>query len=183
MVSPNLTHCSNSSRASRRVVRAVRICEDRDMPLQHFIDAWKSSARCGASRCFAPRSSPWVVGRMDENQIVLRSGLSQEQQLLTLVHELTHFLAHRPEHDSIARYASTKPRRWRNWFQVSWVLKAWAPDRPDYRHGRSAGLLRDARALGGSHSPNGSPRPKIRGAYRRKLATGASRHRDLDSAR
>ncbi len=41
--------------------------------------------------------SPWVVGRMDENQIVLRSGLSNEQQLLTLIHELTHFLAHRAE--------------------------------------------------------------------------------------
>jgi len=38
--------------------------------------------------------SPWVVGRMDENQVVLRSGLSKEKQLLTLVHELTHFLVH-----------------------------------------------------------------------------------------
>ncbi|HEX3397854.1 MAG TPA: ImmA/IrrE family metallo-endopeptidase, partial [Steroidobacteraceae bacterium] len=38
--------------------------------------------------------SPWVVGRIDARQIVLRSGLSKEQQLLTLIHELTHYLAH-----------------------------------------------------------------------------------------
>jgi hypothetical protein len=31
---------------------------------------------------------------MDARQIVLRSGLSKEQQLLTLIHELTHVLAH-----------------------------------------------------------------------------------------
>lgn len=67
------------------------------MPLQPFIDALEEfSARHGVA-VFRTPLSPWVVGRMDENQIVLRRGLSQEQQLLTLVHELTHFLAHRPE--------------------------------------------------------------------------------------
>ena len=66
------------------------------MPLQHFIDALEDfSARHGVA-VFRTALSPWVVGQMDENQIVLRRGLSQEQQLLTLVHELTHFLAHRP---------------------------------------------------------------------------------------
>jgi hypothetical protein len=34
---------------------------------------------------------------MAENEVILRSGLSKEKQLLTLIHELTHFLAHRPE--------------------------------------------------------------------------------------
>jgi IrrE N-terminal-like domain len=65
------------------------------MQLQHLIDRLEEfSALCGVS-VFRIPLSPWVVGRMDENQIVLRSGLSKEQQLLTLIHELTHFLAHR----------------------------------------------------------------------------------------
>ena len=67
------------------------------MRLQQFIDRLEEfSALRGVA---VPRThlSPWVVGRVDENQIVLRHGLSKEQQLLTLVHELTHFLAHRPE--------------------------------------------------------------------------------------
>jgi IrrE N-terminal-like domain len=67
------------------------------MRLQHFIDRLEEfSARRGVS-VFRTPLSPWVVGRMDEKQIVLRSGLSKEKQLLTLIHELTHFLAHRPE--------------------------------------------------------------------------------------
>ncbi|MEO7207925.1 MAG: ImmA/IrrE family metallo-endopeptidase [Steroidobacteraceae bacterium] len=67
------------------------------MRLQYIIDALeKFSAQQGVSVCRTPLH-PWVVGRMDKRQIVLRSGLSKEQQLLTLVHELTHFLAHRPE--------------------------------------------------------------------------------------
>lgn len=35
-----------------------------------------------------------VLGRVEERRIVLRAGLSPEQQLLTLVHELTHLLIH-----------------------------------------------------------------------------------------
>jgi hypothetical protein len=67
------------------------------MPLQPFIDALEAfSAQHGVS-VFRTHLSPWVAGRMDENQIVLRSGLSKEQQLLTLIHELTHFLAHRAD--------------------------------------------------------------------------------------
>jgi hypothetical protein len=65
------------------------------MQLQPLIDALEGfSARQGVP-VFRTPLSPWVVGRMHENQIVLRSGLSKEQQLLTLIHELTHFLAHR----------------------------------------------------------------------------------------
>jgi len=36
-----------------------------------------------------------VQGRVFSNFIVLRAGLNPEQELLTLVHELTHWLAHR----------------------------------------------------------------------------------------
>jgi hypothetical protein len=67
------------------------------MPLQHLIDALEEFSALQGVAVLRTRLSPWVVGRMDENQIVLRSGLSQEQQFLTLVHELTHFLAHRPD--------------------------------------------------------------------------------------
>jgi IrrE N-terminal-like domain len=67
------------------------------MPLQHFIDALEAfSAHLGVS-VFRTHLSSWVVGHTDGRQIVLRTGLSKEQQLLTLVHELTHFLAHRPD--------------------------------------------------------------------------------------
>jgi hypothetical protein len=66
------------------------------MPLQHFIDALEEFSALQGVAVFRTPLSPWVVGRMDENRIVLRRGLSEEQQLLTLVHELTHFLAHRP---------------------------------------------------------------------------------------
>ena len=67
------------------------------MQLQHLIDALEEfCARQGVS-VFRTPLSPWVVGRVDESQIVLRSGLGKEQQLLTLIHELTHFLAHRSQ--------------------------------------------------------------------------------------
>jgi hypothetical protein len=67
------------------------------MRLQHFIDRLEEFSALHGVSVFRTPLSPWVVGRMDQQQVVLRSGLSKEQQLLTLVHELTHFLAHRPD--------------------------------------------------------------------------------------
>jgi hypothetical protein len=67
------------------------------MPLQQFIDALEEFSASHGVAVFRTPLSPWVLGRMAENQIVLRQGLSKEQQLLTLVHELTHFLAHQPD--------------------------------------------------------------------------------------
>jgi hypothetical protein len=67
------------------------------MRLQHLIDALEEFCALRGVSVFRTPLSPWVVGRMDQNQVVLRSGLSKEKQLLTLIHELTHFLAHRPE--------------------------------------------------------------------------------------
>jgi len=67
------------------------------MRLQPYIDALEEfSARRGVS-VFRTPLSPWVVGRTHGRQIILRSGLSKEKQLLTLIHELTHFLAHGAE--------------------------------------------------------------------------------------
>lgn len=67
------------------------------MPLQPLIDSLEEFCALHGVSVFRTSLSPWVVGRMDEKQIVLRRGLSQEQQLRTLIHELTHFLAHKPE--------------------------------------------------------------------------------------
>jgi hypothetical protein len=67
------------------------------VPLQNFIDALEAFSAQRGIAVFRTPLSPWVLGRVDEHQIVLRSGLSKKEQLLTLVHELTHFLAHRPD--------------------------------------------------------------------------------------
>jgi hypothetical protein len=65
------------------------------MPLQHFIDALEAFSMQQGVAVLRTPLSPWVVGQTQGRQIVLRSGLSEREQLLTLVHELTHFLAHR----------------------------------------------------------------------------------------
>lgn len=51
-------------------------------------------SRCGARlvRATLPES---VQGRMGQGQITVRTGLDSEQELLTLVHEIAHWLAHR----------------------------------------------------------------------------------------
>jgi hypothetical protein len=67
------------------------------MRLQHFIDRLEEFSTLQGISVFRTPLSPWVVGRTQGRQVVLRSGLSKEAQLLTLIHELTHFLAHRPE--------------------------------------------------------------------------------------
>ncbi|HEX3396774.1 MAG TPA: ImmA/IrrE family metallo-endopeptidase, partial [Steroidobacteraceae bacterium] len=64
------------------------------MHLQHFIDRLEQFSALRGVEVLRTSLSPWVVGRIDARQIVLRSGLSKEQQLLTLIHELTHYLAH-----------------------------------------------------------------------------------------
>jgi hypothetical protein len=66
------------------------------MRLQHFIDRLEEFSTQQGVSVFRTPLSPWVVGRTQGRQVVLRSGLSKEAQLLTLIHELTHFLAHRP---------------------------------------------------------------------------------------
>lgn len=67
------------------------------MRLQHFIDALEEFCALQGVSVFRTPLSPWVVGRMEQKQVVLRSGLSKQKQLLTLIHELTHLLAHRSE--------------------------------------------------------------------------------------
>jgi IrrE N-terminal-like domain len=73
-----------------------------------------------AHRCGAPvvRNSlvAGVLGRVDARCIVLRAGLSLEQQLLTLVHELTHLILHynvSPRIDrTVCEYEAEAVERW-----------------------------------------------------------------------
>jgi hypothetical protein len=66
-----------------------------------YIDALEAYlTRCGAQlvRTMLP---DWIHGRVRADLIAVRAGLPPEQELLTLVHEMTHWLAHRhlgPEH-------------------------------------------------------------------------------------
>lgn len=57
-----------------------------------------------------------VMGRVEERRIVLRAGLTRDQQLLTLVHELTHLLVHcnvRPAIDrTVCEYEAEAVERW-----------------------------------------------------------------------
>ena len=57
-----------------------------------------------------------VLGRVERRRIVLRTGLNLEQQLLTLVHELTHLTIHRDAWPAIDRticeYEAEAVERW-----------------------------------------------------------------------
>lgn len=57
-----------------------------------------------------------VLGRVEQRRIVLRRGLNLEQQLLTLVHELTHVTIHRNAWPAINRticeYEAEAVERW-----------------------------------------------------------------------
>lgn len=64
------------------------------MHLQHFIDRLEQFSALRGIAVLRTPLSPWVLGRMEARQVVLRSDLSKEKQLLTLIHELTHFLVH-----------------------------------------------------------------------------------------
>ena len=64
------------------------------MSLQLYIDRLEQfSARCGAP-VIRNSLTAAVLGRAEERRIVLLVGLSLDEQVLTLVHELTHVLAH-----------------------------------------------------------------------------------------
>src|ERR1700733_3498139 len=57
-----------------------------------------------------------VLGQIEERRIVLRAGLTLEQQLLTLVHELTHLIIHcnaNPRVDrTVCEYEAEAVERW-----------------------------------------------------------------------
>jgi hypothetical protein len=67
------------------------------MRLQHFIDRLERFAALRGVTVLRTALCPWVLGRLQEERMILRSGMSKEQQLLTLIHELAHLLAHSDE--------------------------------------------------------------------------------------
>jgi hypothetical protein len=86
------------------------------MSLQLYIDRLEQfSARCGAP-VIRDSLSALVSGRVDERHIVLGLELSPEQQVLTLVHELTHLIAHchaKPRlNRTICEYEAEAVERW-----------------------------------------------------------------------
>jgi hypothetical protein len=70
-----------------------------------------------------------VLGRLDDRRIELRAGLSLEQELLTLVHEMTHLMNHcnanPPINRTVCEYEAEAVERW-----VGSVLKV-APHADD----------------------------------------------------
>jgi hypothetical protein len=68
--------------------------------LDHIRSLESYVERSGARLLRSPLPE-WVHGRVSSDLIVLRSDLDPEQELLTLVHELTHWLTHQdpcPQH-------------------------------------------------------------------------------------
>jgi hypothetical protein len=57
-----------------------------------------------------------VLGRLEERRIVLHAGMQPEQQLLTLVHELAHFISHSqawpPINRTVCEYEAEAVERW-----------------------------------------------------------------------
>jgi hypothetical protein len=65
--------------------------------LDHIRSLESYIERSGARLVRSPLPE-WVHGRVFSDLIVLRSDLEPEQELLTLVHELTHWLTHQDPH-------------------------------------------------------------------------------------
>jgi len=86
------------------------------MPLQLYIDRLERfSMQCGA-KVIRNSLAGGVLGRVEGRRIVLRGGLSLEQQLLTLAHELTHLIAHcnaspRPNR-TVCEYEAEAVEKW-----------------------------------------------------------------------
>ncbi len=64
-------------------------------PISEHIRSLERYAERGGIRLVRTTLPDCVCGRACCDLIMLRDGLSPEQELLTLVHELTHWLAHR----------------------------------------------------------------------------------------
>lgn len=86
------------------------------MRLQLYIDRLERfSLRCGAP-VIRNSLAGGVVGRVEDCRIVLRIGLSLEQQVLTLAHELTHLIAHcnarPPVNRTVCEYEAEAVEKW-----------------------------------------------------------------------
>jgi hypothetical protein len=61
----------------------------------HHIQSLESYVERSGARLVRTALPEWVHGRVFRDLITLQADLNEEQQLLTLVHELAHWLAHR----------------------------------------------------------------------------------------
>jgi hypothetical protein len=62
--------------------------------IDQFLNALRTFARGNGASISYARLPDCIGGCLDRDRIVLRVGLTPEQELLTLVHELTHVIAH-----------------------------------------------------------------------------------------
>jgi hypothetical protein len=86
------------------------------MRLRIYIDRLEKFSLCCGAAVVRNSLAGGVLGRLEERRIVLRSGLSLEQQVLTLTHELTHLIAHcnlspRPNR-TVCEYEAEAVERW-----------------------------------------------------------------------
>ena len=65
------------------------------IPILHHIRSLESYVERSGVRLIRTTLPEAVHGRVSRDLITLRAGLDPEQELLTLVHELAHWLAHR----------------------------------------------------------------------------------------
>ena len=81
-----------------------------------YIRRLEAFARCRGAEVSWGGRLPGVFGRIDQGRIALREGLSAEQSLQTLVHELTHLLVHchaSPRVDrTVCEYEAEAVERW-----------------------------------------------------------------------
>jgi hypothetical protein len=80
---------------SRRKIEAQSIGERSMTVILNHIRSLESYVERSGARLVRSTLPEWVQGRMISGLITLRADLNPEQQLLTLVHELAHWLAHR----------------------------------------------------------------------------------------
>jgi IrrE N-terminal-like domain len=86
------------------------------MRLQPFIDRLEVFAERRGAPVIRGALGAAVQGRAGNGRLVLRAGLTKEQQLLTLVHELTHLLVHceaRPRlNRTVCEYEAEAVEKW-----------------------------------------------------------------------
>ena len=73
------------------------------MPLQQFIDRLERYCENRGVSVQRRTMHVHVLGRTEADRIVLRTGLSKEQQVMTLAHEMTHHLVHHNANPRIDR--------------------------------------------------------------------------------
>jgi hypothetical protein len=101
-------------------VRRVRILRAQDgtrrVRLQHCVRHLEQFSLERGVPVIRNSMTPGVLGRVEDRRILLRTGLGVEQQVLTLVHELTHLIAHvsaRPQiNRTVCEYEAEAVEKW-----------------------------------------------------------------------